>query len=93
MGLVLSSPVRGALPPYPQASAPLGLEEKGPALALDLLHVKTFRNVLDSTEVDDVTCLVGKNEAGKSAVLQALHNLNPANASAPLTLLDEYPRG
>lgn len=57
-------------------------------------HVKTFRNVLDSTEVDvdDVTCLVGKNEAGKSAILQALHALNPANASAPLTLLDEYPR-
>lgn len=58
-------------------------------------HVKTFRNVLDSTEVDvgDVTCLVGKNEAGKSAVLQALHTLNPANASAPLTLLDETPDG
>ncbi len=57
-------------------------------------HVKTFRNVLDSTEVevDDVTCLVGKNEAGKSAILQALHALNPANAAEPLTLLEEYPR-
>lgn len=59
-------------------------------------HVKTFRNVLDSTEVevevDDVTCLVGKNEAGKSAILQALHALNPANAVEPLTLLEEYPR-
>ncbi|WP_456695504.1 AAA family ATPase [Aeromicrobium sp. P5_D10] len=57
-------------------------------------HVKTFRNVIDSTEVavDEVTCLVGKNEAGKSAVLQALHALNPAKPDQPLTLLDEYPR-
>ncbi|MGJ9414252.1 ATP-dependent endonuclease [Aeromicrobium sp. CF4.19] len=57
-------------------------------------HAKTFRNVIDSTEVavDDVTCLVGKNEAGKSAILQALHALNPAKPDQPLTLLDEYPR-
>ncbi|MGL5823579.1 MAG: AAA family ATPase, partial [Nocardioides sp.] len=56
--------------------------------------VKTFRNVIDSTliEVDDVTCLVGKNESGKSAVMQALHALNPAKPAQVLDLLDEYPR-
>lgn len=36
----------------------------------------------DSGEIsfeEDVTCLVGKNESGKTAVLQALHLLNPLN--------------
>ena len=58
-------------------------------------HVRVFRNIIDSEEIlvdEDATCLVGKNEAGKSAMLQALHHLNPANAKAPLSLLDEYPR-
>jgi predicted ATPase len=58
-------------------------------------HVRVFRNIIDSGEIlvdEHVTTLVGKNEAGKSAMLQALHHLNPANATAPLNLLDEYPR-
>jgi hypothetical protein len=58
-------------------------------------HVRLFRNIIDSDEIlvdEHVTCLVGKNEAGKSAMLQALHHLNPANVTAPLDLLDEYPR-
>jgi predicted ATP-dependent endonuclease of OLD family len=38
-----------------------------------------FKSVEDSDEfsVGGVTCLVGKNEAGKTAILQALHRLNP----------------
>jgi predicted ATP-dependent endonuclease of OLD family len=57
-------------------------------------EVHKFRNVIDSTEirVDDVTCLVGKNEAGKSATMQALHALNPARPPQKLDLLDDYPR-
>ena len=41
--------------------------------------VREFKSVLDSNEFDvgDVTCLVGKNEAGKTAVLQALYRLHP----------------
>lgn len=56
--------------------------------------MRVFRNIIDSGDVaaDDVTCLVGKNEAGKSALLQALHVLNPAKPPAKLDLLDEYPR-
>jgi len=63
-------------------------------MRLCVFRVRTFRNVIDSTDVavDDVTCLVGKNEAGKSAVMQALHALNPANSPVELDLLDEYPR-
>lgn len=52
-----------------------------------------FRNIIDSGEIEatDNTCLVGKNEAGKSALIGALHRLNPANPIA-LDLLEEYPR-
>jgi predicted ATPase len=45
-------------------------------------RVQNYRSVEDSGEIsfeDDVTCLVGKNESGKTAVLQALHLLNPLN--------------
>ena len=62
-------------------------------MRLKSFHVRMFRNVIDSgvIEVTDNTCLVGKNEAGKSALIGALHRLNPAKP-VPLDLLDEYPR-
>ncbi len=42
-------------------------------------QVTNYRSVEDSGEftVDDMLCLVGKNEAGKTAILQALAGLNP----------------
>jgi predicted ATP-dependent endonuclease of OLD family len=54
-----------------------------------------FRNVVDSGRIrcqDDVTCLVGKNESGKTALLVALHRLNPANASQGFVVQEDYPR-
>ena len=61
---------------------------------LKSFHVRVFRNIIDSgpVTVDEVTCVVGKNEAGKSALLEALHALNPARPAVTLSLLDEYPR-
>ena len=53
-----------------------------------------FRNVLDSGAIpveEDVTCLVGKNESGKTALLQALERLNPAR-TATFELESQYPR-
>jgi AAA ATPase domain len=63
-------------------------------MRLRSFRVRVFRNIIDSGDVpvDDVTCLVGKNESGKSALLQALHHLNPAKPTVTLDLLDEYPR-
>lgn len=57
-------------------------------------QVRMFRNIVDSglVTVDQNTCLVGKNEAGKSALLQALHALNPANPVGTFSVLDDYPR-
>jgi hypothetical protein len=43
-------------------------------------RVREFRSVWDSGAVavdDQVTCLVGKNEAGKTALLTALYRTNP----------------
>jgi predicted ATP-dependent endonuclease of OLD family len=42
-------------------------------------RVTNYRSVEDSGEVpaDSLVCLVGKNEAGKTAILQALAGLNP----------------
>ena len=50
---------------------------------MNLISFRTerFRNILDSgtIEVDPrVTCLVGKNESGKTNILHALHALRPA---------------
>jgi len=48
------------------------------------VRVDHFRNIVDSDEVtieDDTTCLVGKNESGKTSFLKALHLLKPTDGS------------
>ena len=58
------------------------------------VQVQFFRNILDSTEIDiqsDVTCLVGKNESGKTAFLEALRYLNPAQGTPKLETGRHYP--
>jgi len=57
-------------------------------------QVKLFRNILDSTPVPiqpDVTCLVGKNESGKTAFLHALYRLHPARGNASFSVPTQYP--
>ena len=64
-------------------------------MRLRSFQVKKFRNVVDSGEVaveDQVTCLVGKNEAGKSALLEALYLLNPAYDDDTFNVDDQYPK-
>ena len=64
-------------------------------MKLTSAHVTNFRSVEDSGKfsVEQVTCLVGKNEAGKSAILLALAALNP-HPNTPVVLDKErdYPR-
>lgn len=46
-------------------------------LKLKQYHVRNFKCVLDSGEIDvddHITCFVGKNESGKTALLEALRN-------------------
>lgn len=66
-------------------------------MILRTVHIENYKCVKDSNEfrVDEkVTCLVGKNESGKTAVLQALSKLNPVEGSDVLPDFDdlEYPR-
>lgn len=63
-------------------------------MLLRRFRVEKFRNIIDSQFIEaqnDVTCLVGKNESGKTTLLQALYRINPAYAT-PFDLEAEYPR-
>lgn len=65
-------------------------------MKLEAVTVKLYRNFVDEQRIiiePDVTCLVGKNESGKTTILKALHRLKPANGDdAEFDLTTEYPR-
>ena len=64
-------------------------------MILKKVHVENFRSVEDSGDFDlgQVLCLVGKNEAGKTAVVQALAGLNPHPSTLVAYDLErDYPR-
>lgn len=64
-------------------------------MKLKWFHVREFQSIRDSgrVNVDDITCLVGKNEAGKSALLKALYRLNPVVAAeGKFNVTTDYPR-
>lgn len=64
-------------------------------MKLKSMQVKNFKCVEDSTwfDISPVTCLVGKNEAGKTSLLEALHKLNSDVAElGEFDVLLEYPR-
>lgn len=59
------------------------------------VEVERFRNITNrqTMAVDpQVTCLIGKNESGKTTVLKALHRLNPANNADDFHVTTDYPR-
>ena len=64
-------------------------------MKLTKVRITNFQSVQDSNEfeIGDVTCLVGKNEAGKTALLRALYRLNPVDPSdGDFDPTDDYPR-
>jgi predicted ATP-dependent endonuclease of OLD family len=62
-------------------------------MKLTKVRVQNYRSVEDSEEFDigDLTCLVGKNEAGKTALLSAIRGLKPAQSFEFDETVD-YPR-
>ena len=64
-------------------------------MRLTKVRITDFQSVLDSTEfeIGDVMCLVGKNEAGKTALLKALYRLNPIITNdGTFDSTEDYPR-
>ena len=64
-------------------------------MRLAKVRVTDFQSIRDSTEfkIGDVTCLVGKNEAGKTALLQAMYRLRPiVDTDVGYSVTDDYPR-
>jgi predicted ATP-dependent endonuclease of OLD family len=64
-------------------------------MQLKWFRVRDFQSVRDSgcIAVSDIACLVGKNEAGKSALLKALYKLNPVVAAeGNFDVTNDYPR-
>jgi len=59
------------------------------------VRIKNYKCIEDTGvfRLDKVTCLVGKNESGKSAILEALYKLNPVVADeGDFDDVIEYPR-
>lgn len=59
-------------------------------------RVQKYRSIKDTGEFEvetNKTILVGPNEAGKSAILQALQHLKRPDGVPPLDALRDYPRG
>lgn len=58
-------------------------------------RVQKYRCINDTgwiTIEDNLTCIVGKNQSGKTALLKALYKFNPAS-SEPYDIAREWPRG
>jgi len=58
-------------------------------------RIQNFKSIEDSEPftLGQLTCLAGKNESGKTAILQALYHLNPVEPTLePLNKVMEYPR-
>jgi len=58
-------------------------------------RVRKYRNIEDSNEIkllDNLTCIVGKNQSGKTAILRALYKFNPHEPD-PYDMRREWPRG
>lgn len=63
-------------------------------MKLTAFRVQMYRCILDSgwVEVAPLTVVVGKNEAGKTTLLRALHKFNPFRPD-PYNMDSEWPRG
>jgi len=58
------------------------------------IEIQKFRNIINSETIElepEITCLVGKNESGKTALLHSLYRLFPARSNVSFSIPDQYP--
>lgn len=63
-------------------------------MELNELRVQNYRSIENSdwVPISDLTCLVGKNESGKTGFMQAVEKLNPRYRSPDYDEYRDYPR-
>lgn len=64
-------------------------------MRLSKVRVQNYRSIIDTGEFDVErlkTILVGPNEAGKTAILQAIQQINPPSGTKKFKPLRDYPR-
>ena len=63
-------------------------------MKLTRARVKNYRSIDDSSwvKLEDVTALVGKNESGKTAFLQALRKINSISGDSDKFNIRDFPR-
>ena len=63
-------------------------------MKLTQARVVNYRSIDDSSwvKIDDVTALVGKNESGKTAFLQAIRKINSISGEEDAFTIRDYPR-
>jgi energy-coupling factor transporter ATP-binding protein EcfA2 len=65
-------------------------------MRLTQFRIWKYRNIQDSGDVQlegDLTCVVGKNQSGKTALLRGLHKFNPHDKGDKYNLSRDWPRG
>jgi predicted ATP-dependent endonuclease of OLD family len=68
---------------------------KGLTMRLSKVRVQNYRSIIDTGEFEVErlkTILVGPNEAGKTAILQAIQQINPPKGTKGFDPLRDYPR-
>jgi predicted ATP-dependent endonuclease of OLD family len=66
-----------------------------PDMKLQKVEVTDYKSVRRSNSftIGDITCLVGKNESGKTALLEAIYRLNPLIAAdGKFDITEDFPR-
>ncbi|MCA6982532.1 AAA family ATPase [Pectobacterium brasiliense] len=64
-------------------------------MRLSKVRVQNYRSIIDTGEFEVErlkTILVGPNEAGKTAILQAIQQINPPEGTKKFNPLRDYPR-
>ena len=61
---------------------------------LEALRVRNYRTIDDSgwVSVDDFLTLIGRNESGKTAFMEAVQGLNPPSSADEYVPYEDYPR-